>query len=262
MTSKRVASNSVLSNDTTLPLAFCHLFILWNIQQFKLFLPLSLNTRHHFFLIVSERDIFLVDIPVAGFQFLNQSALRHFPVPDQPVITYIIGQRCDEQVIFSEAAAHLIQFPQIGSQQRIRLRFRDAAGTSGSKTARFTGTVTENLQTGHADHRIGGIGPAQRTVQQGYLCAESHRNTKCFGNRCGLRQGAQTTGAKRRPAEERRARSGKIIDEHNPKDGVTGGPTLWKLTQGITAFAREQESERCRELHEISEQLMNRVKGN
>ena len=27
ITSKRVASNSVLSNDTTLPLAFCHLFI-------------------------------------------------------------------------------------------------------------------------------------------------------------------------------------------------------------------------------------------
>ena len=73
------------------------------------------------------------------------------------------------------------------------------------KTARFTGTVTENLRAGHADHRIGGIGPDQRTVQQGYTYAESHRNTGRFGNRCGLRQGAQTTGAERRPAEERRA---------------------------------------------------------
>ena len=49
---------------------------------------------------------------------------------------------------------------------------------------------------------------------------------------------------------------------NNPEDGVTGGATLWKLTQGITAFAREQEPERCRELHEISGQLMNRVKTN
>ena len=40
--------------------------------------------------IASERDIFLVDIPAAGFQFLNQPAFRHFPVPDQPVISHII----------------------------------------------------------------------------------------------------------------------------------------------------------------------------
>ena len=45
-------------------------------------------------------------------------------------------------------------------------------------------------------------------------------------------------------------------------DGITGGATLWKLAQGITAFAREQEPERSRELHEISGQLMNRVKNN
>ena len=54
----------------------------------------------------------------------------------------------------------------------------------------------------------------------------------------------------------------KLLMNNNPEDGVTGGATLWKLTQGITAFAREQEPERCRELHEISEQLMNRVKTN
>ncbi|MCM1718459.1 hypothetical protein NCZ38_25885, partial [Bacteroides xylanisolvens] len=54
----------------------------------------------------------------------------------------------------------------------------------------------------------------------------------------------------------------KLLMNNNPEDGVTGGATLWKLTQGITAFAREQEPERCRELHEISGQLMNRVKTN
>ena len=54
----------------------------------------------------------------------------------------------------------------------------------------------------------------------------------------------------------------KLLMNNNPDDGVTGGATLWKLTQGITAFAREQEPERSRELHEISGQLINRVKAN
>ncbi len=54
----------------------------------------------------------------------------------------------------------------------------------------------------------------------------------------------------------------KLLMNNNPDDGVIGGATLWKLTQGITAFAREQEPERSRELHEISGQLMNRVKAN
>lgn len=54
----------------------------------------------------------------------------------------------------------------------------------------------------------------------------------------------------------------KLLMNNNPEDGVTGGATLWKLAQGITAFARGQQPERCRELHEISGQLMNRVKIN
>lgn len=53
----------------------------------------------------------------------------------------------------------------------------------------------------------------------------------------------------------------KLLMNNNPDDGLTGGATLWKLAQGITAFAREQEPERSRELHEISGQLMNRVKA-
>ena len=34
----------------------------------------------------------------------------------------------------------------------------------------------------------------------------------------------------------------KLLMNNNPEDGVTGGATLWKLTQGITAFAREPVS--------------------
>ena len=54
----------------------------------------------------------------------------------------------------------------------------------------------------------------------------------------------------------------KLLMNNNPDDGITGGATLWKLAQGITAFAREQEPERSRELHEISGQLINRMKNN
>jgi hypothetical protein len=52
----------------------------------------------------------------------------------------------------------------------------------------------------------------------------------------------------------------KILMNNNPEDGVQGGATLWKLTQAITAHARELEPARSRELHEISGALLNRVK--
>lgn len=52
----------------------------------------------------------------------------------------------------------------------------------------------------------------------------------------------------------------KILMRNDPDDGVQGGATLWKLTQAITAHARELSPERSRELHEISGNLMSRVK--
>jgi hypothetical protein len=54
----------------------------------------------------------------------------------------------------------------------------------------------------------------------------------------------------------------KILMRNDPEDGVQGAATLWKLTQAITAHARELTPERSRELHEISGQLMNRVRLN
>ncbi len=54
----------------------------------------------------------------------------------------------------------------------------------------------------------------------------------------------------------------KILMRNNPDDGVQGGATLWKLTQAITAHARELSPERSRELHELSGQLLNRVSVN
>ena len=52
----------------------------------------------------------------------------------------------------------------------------------------------------------------------------------------------------------------KILMRNDPEDGVQGEATLWKLTQAITAHARELSPERSRELHELSGQLLNRVK--
>lgn len=54
-----------------------------------------------------------------------------------------------------------------------------------------------------------------------------------------------------------------ILMNNNPNDGVSGAATLWKLTQGITAFGRncelQDDPKRARELHELSGELMNRV---
>ena len=52
----------------------------------------------------------------------------------------------------------------------------------------------------------------------------------------------------------------KLLMKNDPNDGVQGGSTLWKLTQAITAHARELSPERARELHEISGNLLSRVK--
>ena len=51
----------------------------------------------------------------------------------------------------------------------------------------------------------------------------------------------------------------KLLMNNNPDDGFAGGPTLWKLTQAITAYARETQPARQRELHELSGELLNRV---
>lgn len=50
-----------------------------------------------------------------------------------------------------------------------------------------------------------------------------------------------------------------LIMNNRYEDGVTGEATLWKLSQAITAHAREVEPSRAREMHEISGALLDRV---
>lgn len=52
----------------------------------------------------------------------------------------------------------------------------------------------------------------------------------------------------------------KLLVQSRPDDGLQGESTLWKLTQAITAHARNAEPRRQRELHEISGQLLSKVK--
>ncbi len=56
---------------------------------------------------------------------------------------------------------------------------------------------------------------------------------------------------------------GQLLMRNDPNDGLQGESTLWKLSQGITAFAnKEGISERRRmELQEIAGNLFNRVKN-
>ena len=50
-----------------------------------------------------------------------------------------------------------------------------------------------------------------------------------------------------------------IIHRNNPDDGIVGEASLWKLVQGVTAYSRDAEPERSRELQELAGNLMNRV---
>jgi len=53
----------------------------------------------------------------------------------------------------------------------------------------------------------------------------------------------------------------KVINKSDPEDGLTGEGTLWKLVNGMTAYARDMENpERKREISEIAGGLMERAK--
>lgn len=49
-----------------------------------------------------------------------------------------------------------------------------------------------------------------------------------------------------------------LMMRNSPEDGLQGESTLWKLSQGITALAREAEPRRAREMQEIAGELLSR----
>ena len=52
---------------------------------------------------------------------------------------------------------------------------------------------------------------------------------------------------------------GKILMKNDPNDGVQGESTLWKLTQGITAYANTVDEERRIDLQEIAGELFKKA---
>ena len=139
---------------------------------------------------------------------------------------------------------------------------RHAADTPWRPTAGIPVPLPKDLRTGHADHRIGCFRPDQRTVQQRHHHAEAIEIQGASEIDVDFDKELKNLVQKGALLKNEGREVEKLLMNNNPDDGVTGGATLWKLTQGITAFAREQQPERCRELHEISGQLMNRVKIN
>ena len=86
---KLAASSEFLSSDT---------YSLWYIQQRKLSLPSFEQHGVAFPLIVTESDIFPVNVPVARLQFSDQCAFGYLPAPQKPVWTDIVGERGKEQL--------------------------------------------------------------------------------------------------------------------------------------------------------------------
>lgn len=51
----------------------------------------------------------------------------------------------------------------------------------------------------------------------------------------------------------------KLLMNNDPQNGLQGAATLWKLTQAITAYGRDLNSDRTRELHEVAGQVLSRL---
>ena len=50
-----------------------------------------------------------------------------------------------------------------------------------------------------------------------------------------------------------------LLMQNRPEDGLQGEATLWKLTQALTAFARDTEPTRSREMQELSGELFKKI---
>ena len=51
----------------------------------------------------------------------------------------------------------------------------------------------------------------------------------------------------------------KLLMNNNPEDGLQGGPSLFKLTQALTAYGRDLDPQRSREFSELAGDMMARV---
>lgn len=62
------------------------------IQQLKLSFSAAFDAGDRLAFVAAVRDILLVDIPVAGLDFLDKITLRAFAIAEQSAVTYIVRQ--------------------------------------------------------------------------------------------------------------------------------------------------------------------------
>ena len=96
----------------------------WDIKQCKLRLSPFEQHGVPFTLVVTESDIFPVNVPVARLQFSDQRAFGYLPAPQKPVWTDIVGERGKEQTVTPELAEHGAELTQVFPQERVRLPLR------------------------------------------------------------------------------------------------------------------------------------------
>lgn len=73
-------------------------FLLLLKKQHVFHLSSAFDARYHLAPVTPEGNILPVDVPVSGFQLLQQPAFGHLPVPLEAVSPHIVGQYADEQL--------------------------------------------------------------------------------------------------------------------------------------------------------------------
>ena len=73
-------------------------YLLSLIQQQKLHFPSPLYRADFPPLVVAVGYILLIDVPVTGFQLLQQTAFRVFPISEQSSVTHIVAEYGQDQL--------------------------------------------------------------------------------------------------------------------------------------------------------------------
>lgn len=117
------------------------------IQQQKLHFPSPLYRADFPPLVVAVGYILLIDVPVTGFQLLQQTAFRVFPISEQSSVTHIVAEYGKDQGIFPILAEQPVTLLQIPYQQFFRFRLRHAVGQFLSLQPTMSVTVVRIIRT-------------------------------------------------------------------------------------------------------------------
>ena len=98
------------------------------IQQQELHFAPPLYRADGFALPTAEGDVFLVNVPVSGFQLADEPAFRMSAVTEQYPLAHIEAQYGKEQGIFAKSSEQLVAHRQILAEQGFGFRLRHVVG--------------------------------------------------------------------------------------------------------------------------------------